>query len=322
MKFLSITFLLSLALVTGCGTITSGSTSTAVTSQSAEQLGMLPRETTMISMATPPPEAHVAVPGDVSETTPSGEIDWSGNTVRATGTGVLDPGNPNIAQARLMAERAAVVVAQRNLLETVQGVRVDSETRVENFMTDYDVIYTRVEGLVRNARQLGPSVYDETAGTVEVELEMEIHSSQGISGAINAALADTHAYAAPISQQTREFMEQYSAIVFDGSAAGLTPSMYPKIYDSNGNLLLDTSNYSQYLGSAGETAMQFISDVDQILSQPAFAQSPLVVNVRQVTGQFGSDIVLGQQESESLGWLKAGLPFLMSAGKFLLNVVL
>lgn len=67
--------------------------------------------------------------------------------------------------------------------------------------------------------------------------------------------------------------------------------------------------------------MQFISDLDQILSQPVFAQSPLVVNVRRVTGQFGSDIVLGQEESDTLGWLKTGLPFLMSAGRFLLNVL-
>lgn len=318
MKVTFFAVLLGVTLITGCGT-TLGTTSVNVPITAETTHVVSHAVADMIAPVMPEP---LRVEGNVSETTPSGEIDWSGNTVRATGTGVLDPQNPNIAQARLMAERAAVVVAQRNLLETVQGVRVDSETRVENFMTDYDVIYTRVEGVVKNAKQLGPSVYDEAAGTVEVELEMEIHSSQGLSGALSAALDGSYESAAPISGQTRDFMEQYSAIVFDGSAAGLTPSMYPKIYDANGNLLLDTASYAQYLGSAGETAMQFISDVDQILSQPAFAQSPLIVNVRQVTGQFGSDIVLGQQESESLGWLKAGLPFLMSAGKFLLNVVL
>ena len=318
MKIAFFSILFSIALVTGCGT-TLRTTSVNVP---------IPDETThVISSYTAdqlisPIDEPITVDGDVTESTLTGEIDWSGNTVRATGTGVVDPDNPNLAQARLMAERAAVVVAQRNLLETVQGVRVDSETRVENFMTDYDVIYTRVEGVVKNARQLGPSVYDEEAGTVEVELEMEIHSPQGLSGALNAALGNPYESAAPMSEQTRNFLQQYSAIVFDGSEAGLTPSMYPKIYDADGNLLLDTASYAHYLGSAGETAMQFISDVDQILSQPIFADSPLVVNVRQVTGQFGSDIVLGQQESDSLGWLKAGLPFLMSAGKFLLNVVL
>jgi glycine cleavage system pyridoxal-binding protein P len=96
--------------------------------------------------------------------------------------------------------------------------------------------------------------------------------------------------------------------------------MYPKIYDADGNLLLDTRNYANYLGSGGQTAMQFISDLDRILSLPEFAQSPLVLEVLQVTGQFGSDIVLGEADSGTLGWLKDGL--LMGAGRFLLNVLL
>lgn len=320
MKPILILLSLTVLLLTGCGTSLVQtppvlSTGTA-TPEATEALISVEEPTIRI------PET-ISVNGDVAEVMQNGEIDWSDNTIRATGTAVLDPNNPNVAQARLMAERAAVVIAQRNLLETTQGVRVDSETRVENFMTTYDVIYTRVDGVVKNARQIGPTIYDEEMGTVEVELEMEIHSSNGLSGALSAVLGSPEATSAAImSPQTRNFLEQYSAIVFDGSQAGLTPSMYPKIYDSNGNLLLDTSDYAQYLGSAGDTAMQFISDVEQILSQPAFSQTPFVVNVSQVAGQFGSDIILGQQESESLGWLKAGLPFLMSAGKFLLNVVL
>lgn len=327
MKNAYLILLSAIIILTACGT-------TTTTSATENQHVLAVSETiveesaarTAVSVLTAEPElptpiAQCAIPGDVEETVASGEIDWSGNTVRATGTGVLDPDNPNIAQARLMAERAAVVVAQRNLLETVQGVRVDSETRVENFMTDYDVIYTRVEGVVRNSRQLGPARYDSLAGIVEVELEMEIHSPQGLSGALSSVLGGSEISVAPMSPQTREFLEQYSALVFDGTEAGLQPSMYPKIYDANGNLLLDTKNYESYLGSAGQTAMQFISDLDQILAQPVFSQSPLVVNVRQVTGQFGSDIVLGQEESDTLGWLKTGLPFLMTAGRFLLNVL-
>ncbi len=304
--------------ITGCGTTITRVTPllTDLSQSSEENTASLNQEIRF------PNSEPIVVNGDVCEATQNGEIDWSDNTIRATGMAVLDPNNPNTSQARLMAERAAIVIAQRNLLETVQGVRINSETRVENFMTDYDVIYTRVEGVVKNARQIGSSTYNEDAGTVEVELEMEIHNDQGLSGALASALTTQQIANTQMSSQTRDFLEQYSAIVFNGSQAGLTPSMYPKIYDSNGNLLLDTSEYSQYLNSTGDTAMQFISDINQILSQPAFAQSPLVIDILQVTGQFGSDIILNQQQSDSLGWLKAGLPYLISAGKFLMNVVL
>ncbi|MCD4702157.1 MAG: hypothetical protein K8S24_09915 [Candidatus Aegiribacteria sp.] len=318
-----------IVILAGCGTTTTTTdtaTSTSVLSMVSESIASESAEAAIsvlpVEQVLPIMAPQCAIPGDVEESVPGGEIDWSGNTVRATGTGVLDTGNPNTAQARLMAERAAVVVAQRNLLETVQGIRVNSETRVENFMTDYDVIYTRVEGIVRNARQVGPARYDSVAGTVEVELEMEIHSPQGLSGALRSAMGNPEISAVSMSPQTKEFLDQYSALVFDGCQAGLQPSMYPKIYDANGNLLLDTRNYAEYLGSGGQTAMQFISDLDQILSQPAFAQAPLVLQALQVTGQFGTDIVLGETDAGKLGWLEEGLPFLMGAGRFLLNVLL
>ncbi|MBN1899945.1 LPP20 family lipoprotein, partial [Candidatus Sumerlaeota bacterium] len=55
-------------------------------------------------------------------------------------------------QARLMAERAAVLDGHRQILEQLKGVHIDSSTTVEDFMTRNDRIRSRVEGLVRGAR--------------------------------------------------------------------------------------------------------------------------------------------------------------------------
>ncbi len=258
--------------VTACGTVAGAGIAVSAIETVAGMLspGQVQAQVETLDIAAP----RAAVPGDIVETTPSGEIDWSGNTIRATGSGVIDPNNPNHAQARLMAERAAVVVAQRNLLEAAQGVRINSETRVENFMTDYDVIYSRVEGVVRNARQVGPARYDSLGGIVEVELEMDIHSPSGLSGAVATALASSQEQALPMTPQTLNFLNQYSALVFDGSQAGLQPSMYPKIYDSSGNLLLDTGVYASYMGSTAENAIQIVSDLNAVFSQPGFHRNP------------------------------------------------
>jgi len=75
-----------------------------------------------------------------------GEINWAEQSIRATGSGAPNPDAPNIAAARLGAERAAKADALRNILETVKGVRIDSETLVVNAMTQNDVIRTRVQG--------------------------------------------------------------------------------------------------------------------------------------------------------------------------------
>jgi len=306
-------------LVSACGTSTSlsGSGAAAVLSPaSSEATAALIGE---VLFSGPPP---AAAPREVLESFPEGEVDWSGNTVRATGIGVIDPQNPNTAQARLMAERAAVVVAQRNLLETVEGVRVDSETRVENFMTDYDVIHTRVQGVVRNARQVGQSRYDAEAGTVEVELQMDIYGPTGLSGALSTALADPRTSLESLSPQVRDFLSQYSGLVIDGGETGLTPSMFPRIFDENGNLLLDTSQYASYIGSGAGAGLKFISDLQGILDQSGLSGSPLVLDAIDAVGDFGSDIVISTAGTGGGNILKQALPYLLSAGRFLMRVIL
>lgn len=267
----------------------------------------------------PPPVASLA--GQVTESYSNGVVDWTGNTVRATGTGVVDPNNPNPGQARLMAERAAVVVAQRNLLEITEGVRVDSETRVVNFMTDYDVVNTRVQGMIRNARQTGPASFDPETGVVEVELEMDIYSPGGLSGALSSALAAPGVSEEALSPQVREFLAQYSGLVIDGGAAGLTPSMFPRIFDENGNLLLDTRHYASVMGGAG-MGLQFISDLEGVLNQTGLASAPLVLRAVQSAGALGSDIILSAAEAGGGSLLKQALPHLLNAGRFLLRVIL
>jgi hypothetical protein len=114
--------------------------------------------------------AQTSALGEAVETTASGKINWTTGEIFATGIGAPPTLSVNAAQARAMAERAAFVVAIRNLLEIVKGVRVDSETVVENFMTTSDTIRTRVDGIVRGARTVKTQYMSD--GSVEVQVAM------------------------------------------------------------------------------------------------------------------------------------------------------
>ncbi len=114
-------------------------------------------------------------PGEALETTGSGIINWTSGEISATGVGAPPSQPVNAAQARAMAERAAFVVALRNLLETVKGVRVDSESVVENMMVKSDVIRTRVDGIVNGARVVKTAYMSD--GSVEVQVAMPIRGA-------------------------------------------------------------------------------------------------------------------------------------------------
>ncbi len=117
-------------------------------------------------------QAQTSGLGEAIETTSSGKINWTVGEVYATGIGAPPAIAVNAGQARAMTERAAVVVAYRNLLEVVKGVRVDSETVVKNFITKSDIVRTRVEGIVKGARIVKKQYLSD--GSVEVLIAMPL----------------------------------------------------------------------------------------------------------------------------------------------------
>jgi hypothetical protein len=55
-------------------------------------------------------------------------------------------------QARMMAKRAAELDALRKLFERIKGLRITSDTRVRDFVTEWDVINTEAKGYLVGAR--------------------------------------------------------------------------------------------------------------------------------------------------------------------------
>lgn len=79
-----------------------------------------------------------------------GEINWVEGYITALGEGTASPSGNKIKD-QLRAVRAATILAQRSLLETVKGLKIDSETKVENKMVREDVINARIEGTIQGA---------------------------------------------------------------------------------------------------------------------------------------------------------------------------
>ncbi len=108
-------------------------------------------------------------------------VDWAAGKVRASGIGSPPKDGGNAANARAMAERAAIVDAQRNLLRTVQQIKFDGTQSVGTLMKSGQVT-ERIEGYLQgytitSERELGD-------GRIEVILELPLTGPKGLSRAL------------------------------------------------------------------------------------------------------------------------------------------
>ncbi len=80
------------------------------------------------------------------------------------------------AQERLMAKRAADLDAIRRLVERIKGLRVNSETRVRDFVAESDVIDTEARSTLAGAHEVGKPYYHDDELIVEVTYEVPVES--------------------------------------------------------------------------------------------------------------------------------------------------
>ena len=93
--------------------------------------------------------------------------------VSETGTAAVDTENPNKAQAKLMARRAAELDARRKLGEKIDGLEVSSNTHVKDFVAKHDSIKTAMMTYQQGAYVVEGSYKELDDGTVEATVAID-----------------------------------------------------------------------------------------------------------------------------------------------------
>jgi hypothetical protein len=116
--------------------------------------------------------------GPVEQLGQNSWTNWSAGVIKAQGFGIEPRAAESPAQAFIMARRAAVVDAYRNLLEASLDVTVRSKTAVEQAGVKWDTVEAKVEGVVRSAAILEERRHSD--GRYEVVMQMPMYGENGL----------------------------------------------------------------------------------------------------------------------------------------------
>ncbi len=225
-----------------------------------------------------------------------GIINYEDGYVEAVGIGAPPErymGKPN---ARPMALRAAQVDAYRNLLEIVQGVRIDANTVVKDFMTESDVIKASVEGLVKGARVMNKEYLSD--GTVEVTVRMNL-SGRFSQTLLPKVMDKTPPAAPPAPAPTAPVGDLYTGLVIDARGLAARPAMSPKIIDENGKEVYGSMNVDrQYAIQQGMTG--YARDLTAAQSNPRVTNNPVSVKGIRTDGPGKCDIVISAADAAKI----------------------
>jgi len=241
---------------------------------------------------------------DFIEQVGNGSINWSQGIIQGKGIGAppeKDYGKPH---ARPLALRAAKLDALRNILEVVNGVRIDSTTVVRDFAIESDIIMTKVEGMVRGARQVKQEYLSD--GTVEIIMAVDMRG-----GFAQLVLPQDIKQVEPITAMVpaQKASGVLTGLVVNAKGLNVRPAMAPKILDENGQEVYGSAFVSrEYAVQQGMSG--YGKNLIEAQRNPRVTDNPLTVKGLRTEGPGRSDIVISNADAARLKNASEHLSFL------------
>ena len=247
----------------------------------------------------------------------NGAIDWTAGVVEAKGTGVPATynyyGKPQAHQQKTIAE--AISKAQHNLLETIVGLRINSESRVIDIVETYPSMMTLLRDMVHKAPEIEKLRQYQYDGTVEVWSQMKL--SGGFSQLI---LPPEIRHIEPIkqvltgknssTQQTRlRSSNIFTGMVVDARGTQAVPVLAPKILDENLEEVFGPAYVSREF-AVQHGVVRYTTAIWQAKLDPRVSDNPLIVRALKALWPGRCDFIISNADAAKLKSASEHLKFL------------
>lgn len=206
------------------------------------------------------------------------------------GEAVGNPNNRTPAQREINAKRAAVVTAQRAMVEYLGGFALVGDTLVKDGMVQYDVIRSTVSGFVRGT-QVVYQDYSKDKDTAIAFIKLGLHGPKGFASAIYAKMfSDPNARESlktdkpAFKAQPVKLDEAYDGLIIDATEQNFRPALINRIFATKGDVLYDPAKVSQKV-LVEQGCGEYTNSVDKAKSalEARGVKNPLIVKASGAT---------------------------------------
>lgn len=224
--------------------------------------------------------------------TEHGIMNWTDGSIRARGFGVAPDKAANEAQGQALARRAAILDLQRNLLETIQGVQIDAETKMVNFMAE-DRVNSAVQGTIKGV-EIIEEKWDEASKTYTVAGQVK---QEKLGGAMS--LIRRHMKQAKKPSERGPKTGNYTGLILDVRHLQVEHQKFFHVVDEKGQLVYGTEYADNKKQDTNGLCVYFNKLVTASEEQNKVGNNPLVIKAQRFASN-GTDIVIPTSEADKI----------------------
>lgn len=167
------------------------------------------------------------------------------------GEAVGNPKHTSQAQREKMALRAAVVTAQRALLEYMEGFLLVGVTLIKDGMAQEDVMVATVAGLVKGS-QVVVQEYNRETDTAIALIKVGMHGPKGFATSFYEKMGSDPKIKESVKTDKKPFVAppvkvetEYDGLIIDATEQNFRPALINRIFATKGDILYDPAKISQ-----------------------------------------------------------------------------
>ena len=255
-----------------------------------------------------------------------GKIDWTRGIITAWGEGVPPFATKDWRLAQELAKKTAILEAQKNLIEIIKAVRLDSKISIEDIVKSWDMAKESINKAVDVSSEIKTQVLPNGRAVATLELKIygkladDIYPFSPAAGKVQTVKVPSISQGEKIqpSKPSREsfFMRgvekpslkekksagegtAYTGIVIDARNLGIKPALFPKIFNEEGKLVYDYSKVG-YSYAIKEGMVRYEVDLNNARWDERVKPHPLVLRAIGVKGDDFTDVVIKDSDIKKL----------------------